>query len=188
MKKILLTMAAVGLAASVFAQGTVVFNNFVGATGLVQIDGVTAASGTQITVQLLYGAPGSAFADLTALTPVFTTTLVQDGKFYDATTRALTGITAGSGSADTTMNAVLAIQGWVGDAADWDTAVAAGAKVGQTAVFDNPTGGGGAPPAAAANLVGWMADNPLNLTIVPEPTTFALLGLGALGMLAFRRK
>jgi len=191
MKKILLTMAAVGLATSIYAQGTVAFQNFLGAAGLVQIDGVTAPVGTQVTVQLLYGAPGTTdVGSMDALTPAFTTTLAQAGKFYNATTATLTGITAGSGSTDSAMNVALAVQGWEGAYATWAEAETAGVKMGQTMAFDNPTGGGGQPPAVAANMVGWLADNPLNLTtaIIPEPTTFALLGLGALGMMIFRRK
>jgi len=187
MKKILLTLTVVGLAASVFAQGTVAFQNAIGVGGKVTIDGVLTTSSDTVTVQLLYGPVGTALGSLTAVTPPFVTT-TGNGLFYDGATKTLTGITAGGGSSDATMNVTLAIQGWVGNYADWDTAVAAGAKVGQTSAFDNPTGGGGTPAAPAANLVGWMADNPLNLTIVPEPTTFALLGLGALGMLVFRRK
>ncbi len=69
-----------------------------------------------------------------------------------------------------------------------EEAIANNALVGKTLAFNNPTGAGGAPPSPPANMVGWLADNPLNLTAIPEPSTFALLGLGALGMFLFRRK
>jgi hypothetical protein len=183
MKKILLTLATLGLATSIYAQGTVSFNNFVGATGLVQIDGVTAPVGTQITVQLLYGPAGTPNGSLTAWPSVFTTTLAQAGKFYDAASKALPGVALGA-------DASLAVQGWTGSWASMAEAMANDAKVGLTGSFTNPTGGAGTPPGVAKNLTGWVSDNPLNLVaaVVPEPSTFALLGLGALGMMIFRRK
>ncbi len=50
------------------------------------------------------------------------------------------------------------------------------------AVTGNPNG---TPPTVPVGLTGLTG---FQLVAVPEPSTFALLGLGALGMLAFRRR
>jgi hypothetical protein len=186
MKKVLLTLAAVGLATSIYAQGTVSFNNYVGATGLVKVgDNVSSAvvvpASSQITVQLLYVPQGTALGSLTPWSTVFTTTLAQAGKFYDGATKALPGIALGA-------TATLAVQGWTGAYASMAEAVTAGVNVGKTLAFDNPTGGAGTPPGAPMNLTGWLDSNPLILLPVPEPSTFALLGLGVLGLFTLRRK
>ncbi len=187
MKKILVTLAATALALSVYAQGTVTFQNAVGVGGKVYIDGALATASDQFTVQLLYGPVGTALDSLTPWTDTFTSTTGM-GLFYDGATKTLPGIPAGGGSADSVMNVTLAIQGWTGAWATMEEAIANNALVGKTLAFNNPTGAGGAPPSPPANMVGWLADNPLNLTAIPEPSTFALLGLGALGMFLFRRK
>jgi len=185
MKKILVTLAATALALSVYAQGTVTFQNAVGVGGKVYIDGALATASDQFTVQLLYGPVGTALDSLTPWTDTFTSTTGM-GLFYDGATKTLPGIPAGGGSADSVMNVTLAIQGWTGAWATMEEAIANNALVGKTLAFNNPTGAGGAPPSPPANMVGWLADNPLNLTAIPEPSTFALLGLGALGMFLFR--
>jgi len=61
---------------------------------------------------------------------------------------------------------------------NWDDAVIKGASL----PFVSAPLGGMAP---APNLVGLTS---FNLYVIPEPSTFALLGLGALGMFLFRRK
>ena len=61
--------------------------------------------------------------------------------------------------------------------------------------FNNPTGGGGFPiPSLPASLTGWdaaplnSADLRLAVVPLPEPSTFAMLGLGATGLLVSRRR
>jgi len=47
----------------------------------------------------------------------------------------------------------------------------------------------GSPPTTPVNLTtGANGYNGLVLTVVPEPTSFALLGLGAAALLVFRRR
>jgi hypothetical protein len=61
-------------------------------------------------------------------------------------------------------------------------------------IFNNPTGGDGVPPSLPAALTGWdaaplnSADLRLGVVTIPEPGTLALAGLGAAGMLIFRRR
>ena len=50
--------------------------------------------------------------------------------------------------------------------------------------FLNPTGGNGVPPALAKSLDGMPAME----LIIPEPSTFALAGLGAVALLICRRR
>jgi hypothetical protein len=59
---------------------------------------------------------------------------------------------------------------------------------GTTPNFQNATGNTvKVPPDLAANLTGW--DAPISMSqVVPEPTTFALAGLGAAALLIFRRR
>jgi len=190
MKKLILTVAMVAaVSVGAFAQGTISFQNAVGGVGgrITTNNGTSSglAQGTY-TVQILYGTTGTTLANLTP-GAIFTSS-TGSGLFFDGSTLTLTGITAGSGSADTQNNVSIAILGWTGNFASYAAAVAGGAFVGETAVFNNPTGGGGTPAAAAANLVNWLAANNLVLTPVPEPSTIALGGLGAAALLLFRRK
>jgi hypothetical protein len=191
MKKAILTLIVAGFTtAAAFGQGTVSLQNFSGATGLVYTNDLAGHSGLvtgNFTVQILFGQPNTALGSLTPGV-IFNYTTAVAGKFFDASTITLTGITAGSGSADPTLNVAIAIQGWTGNAASYSAAVTAGAFTGKTTVFNNPTGGGGTPAANPANLVDWLASNNLVLTPGPEPTTIAFAGLGLGAFLIARRR
>jgi len=80
--------------------------------------------------------------------------------------------------------ATLEVLAWAGTYTSYAAAVG-NTYVGSTGVFSNPTGGAGAPPGPPAGLSGMPA---LVLTPVPEPTTFAMIGLGLASMLAVRRR
>jgi len=180
MKKILLTsLLAVGAAAGLYAQGTVAFENYDGG-GLVMQNGVGYA-GTY-TVALYGGTLGSSFAQLTLLSTfqVLSTAGNTPGNFFSGVEPSITGVAPGS-------SATLVVQGWDGTFANYAAAVAAGGteNVGQTATFSNPTGHTGSPPSPGAFLTGMPT---LTLAPIPEPTTIALGGLGALSLLLFRRR
>lgn len=54
-----------------------------------------------------------------------------------------------------------------------------------TLTLGNPTG---IPPTSPTGMQGLVGFQLADVAPIPEPSTFALLGLGALGMLIFRRK
>jgi len=185
MKKLFIAaLMLAGLSASVFGQGTILFQDATIANKV--YNGASPASGT-FTVELFGGAAGMTQAQLEAGSPlvVFTST-TGSGIFYDGTAITIPGATAGTGTGDTVNNATLDIVGWTGNYANYAAAVLAGANVGDTGAFQNHTGGGGTPAAAPANMTGWVGN--LTLTPVPEPTTLALGGLGAAALLLFRRR
>lgn len=91
------------------------------------------------------------------------------------------------------------VVGWTGAFANWNSAWTAGTGLlgwtgstlsGGALSWLNGTGNpAGSPPTSAIGLtVGAGGYNGLVLTPVPEPTSFALLGLGAAALLAFRRR
>jgi len=195
MKKLILTIAAlVGVSAGAYAQGTIAFNNFSATPGRVLTNSTsTTTNGAVLApasggyhVELMFAPIGG--TNFTSGT-VFLAAAGAAGQFFDGTTVILTGITAGTGNADAN-NVQLFIRGWTGAFADYASASAAAstgnAAIGQTAVWSNPTGGAGT--ALPANMVNWLASNPLMLAPVPEPTTLALGGLGIASLLLFRRR
>jgi len=204
MKKLILTaLALAGLTVSGYSQGQVTFGNFSGtAGGLVYSNTLSGTGGSNVlasgsvTLELFYGPAGSTLAQLEAGGTgfgdvVFTYSIFTSapGKFLDGTP-VTTLEPAGSGSADPTLNAELAIAGWTGSYASYSAASGQAPISGITAAFGNPTGGGGTPPSSPATLVDWAAANPLVLTggITPEPATLAIGGLGAAALLLFRRR
>jgi hypothetical protein len=79
----------------------------------------------------------------------------------------------------------LDLEVWEGSATTYAAAVAAGAYTGNTGVFANASGGGLSAPVS---LTG-MPDLQLSTaTVVPEPSTLAMAGVGLASMLLLRRK
>ena len=124
---------------------------------------------------------------------------LDDGYFFSAYAAGLTSSVGGWSDGNYTAFDVLAIVGWEGTYSSLGAALAVGAPIG-IITFVNPLGPGGADPHVP-NLIGWdgltvspaaAANDPgcpdLILEGVPEPSTFALAGLGGVALLSFRRR
>ncbi len=190
MKKILLGLTATLVAASVFAQGTVVFNNRV--TGVVvekvyAEDGTTGLAGTGYTAELWAANGANAVeSSLAAATPQTTFRTGAAAGFVTAppTDAVLSGVPKDAAVATLQLrawdNKGGTITTWSAAEAAWNAGQIA---AGKSALFNvNAIGG---DLNTSANLVGLKS---FNIYFIPEPSMFALLGLGTLGMLIFRRK
>ena len=183
MKKLLVTLAAVLVSVSTFAQGTIVFNTRI----VGQVDapvwapggtGTTGAGslGTVNAQLFLVGAGGA----LTALTPAttFFTGATAANRYVQIPTSNVTvpGVAAGS-------PATVILRAWQG--ASYDAAVGGAGAYGQSNPITITLGG--QPPTGAplqpAVLSGLQA-----FTLVPEPSTLAFGLLGAAALLYRRRK
>lgn len=181
--KSLLLVAALSLAgaASVKAQGLVDFRNRI--TGTIDAAvfrdtvGGTLLSGANFVANLWYGTTAGSLAPIADVAAPFRTG--TGAGYWNAgtdSTRVLPGIAPGS-------TVFLQVRVWdSATGATYDLAKAAGGLWGDSNVF-SVTAGGGSPPTAPAALVG------LNqFALVPEPSTYALMALGACALLFRRRK
>jgi hypothetical protein len=203
--KLIFALFMVMCATGVFGQGFIVFDNRIAglviawvygpnpnnptealtgndATGYPPGPNVYAGprlSGPGYTAQL-WGGP-----DAGSLTPAM--------GFSTSTFR--TGVAAGLWETSASAAIIVGVpEGWIaqlevrawdnqgGTITTWAQAVAAGVFQGESAVFTSPPlgGAGGAPP----ELAGLTS---FNIHAVPEPSTFALAGLGAALLVLFRR-
>lgn len=183
MKKLIATTLAtslVGLAA--FGQGAINFANFVGAPAninqpFLESDGVTKVPTAGYQVSLLVG------TSATSLSLVDTVGLAAPG-YIGSKTETLAGIAAGT-------PIFYAVEIW-NTAAGSTFALAKAAGQAGTAnaygEFVSPTAS--ATPTAAPNPPGPLTGlGSISLNSgVPEPSTFALAGLGAAALLIFRRR
>ena len=189
MKKTLLTIAVVGLTAlSSFGQGSILFKNFgsgvngsfvAGGVAVFDVDGTTKLpAGTGFDFQLWGGAQGTSQGSLTAVsTPI---NGVGSGLF-GSPQYTVTGVAIGA-------TGTFQVRVWNtagGTLNTYAAALGAGAATGKSALIDVVL-------ADPANLTAGSQPILLGLTsitlAVPEPSTFALLGLGAAGLLIRRRK
>ena len=183
MKKILLAIAALVIAVSAQAQGTLTFNNKVGTDVVAKVTRstdtgtISTVSGAGYTAQLvLVGGNGS----LTALTPTAIFRTGAGAGYVSQPTEEVVvgGVAAGS-------SGTFRMRAWNTAAGSYDAAsTIAGNWSGQSANFTVSLGGGLLP---GSNLVGLQAFS-VTLTPVPEPATIALLALGGAALLIRRRK
>lgn len=216
MKKLILAACGVVCAASVFGQGTVVFNNRVvgsvvthiyaplasspgtqqqgngtadTAAGTTDWSAYTLLTGGGYTAQL-WAAPGQNAAEgsLVAASP---TTVMRTGGgagFVAGVTATLPNVPGDSAAGATAEVRVWDNRG--GTVTSWSAALALAATdttyaMGASPLFNITATIGGTlntPP----NLVGLQSFN--IYTTVPEPSTFALAGLGAAALFIFRRR
>jgi len=191
MKKTILTaLLAVGASVGAFAQGTIAFDNqnnvniSLGATnsGGV-IDKATGLPETaDFNLQLFGGASAGSMTLIATLlqsdgSAASGTSIGAPGQWIDTTGQSyvVPGVAA-------TSTGFFQVDAWIGSQSSYASAFAANAPTGQSAVFQNGTGGGNVLPP---DLTGMPS---FTLGTVPEPTTLALAGLGAASLLLFRRK
>jgi len=208
MKKLLLTACAVTVAASVFAQGTVVFNNRIAGTlithvyvgGSAQVSGngandlpagtmdwsayTPAAAGFMAALIVNPGA-SQAFATLDTGGNAAALRTGAAAGFWSGATATLPGVALNAASANLAVFAWDNTSGNYSDAtAAWNAWKAQTIHGGESPTFTVSAIGGdlNTPPA----LAGLQSFNVI--TSVPEPSTLALAGLGAAAMLIFRRR
>jgi hypothetical protein len=208
MKKLIVSACFATFTISIFAQGTVVFGNHILNSLVAPIYGPNPGNITEYLTgnsptgyppgtTIYGGAPlgtlpgdyigtftaelwGGATLDSMAPVPGADAPLLTKGFFATATSPVtIPGVPQGS-------TAFLQLRMWdneAGTITSFAAAVAANGGFSASAVFQSlPLGGGLVPPP---NMVGLTS---FNLNYTPEPTTLALVGLGAALMCFFRRR
>jgi hypothetical protein len=203
MNKLILAVGIAVCAGSVLAQGTITFGNHIGGSVMAPIYGRSPAdlNVNQMTGNTAAGIPaGSALytgamlagdaydvqlwagPDAGSLAAVSTVRHFGPGNgagYFASSTETIPTVAGGQ-------IAILQVRAWDnlgGAATTWDQAVAANADLGMSMYFASQPLGGGiiAPP----NMIGLTS---FNIHLIPEPTVFALAGLGAALLLMFRRR
>jgi hypothetical protein len=177
MKKLLLVAACIVATVGALAQGQVNFNNTgpaIGGTGapVFDTDGTTLLAGTDYLAQL-YAGP-----DAGSLAAVGVATAFRTG----AGAGFIVGGTVATPSVAPGAAASVQMRAWkASDGATFEAAQAAGLW-GMGNIISVTTGGAGVPPSLPANLTGLTS-----FSLVPEPSTIALLALGAAALFLRRR-
>jgi hypothetical protein len=180
MKKLMVLVATLAVGLTAYGQGSILFNNVgTGVNAPVRdMNDALIPAGTGFTVELLAGAATGALSPVSG-----TTTFVAPGTFLGSQ-RILDGLAPGSFP-------FFQVRVWEnqgGTITSYAAAQAAGAQWGASSEFQlsNATGLGnptGVPPTPAPALVGMTG-----FSLVPEPSTYALLALGAAALFLRRRK
>jgi hypothetical protein len=191
MKKLLLSLALTGLAASAFAQGATIAldNNANNNTSPTATSGglffLNTGGGPQLISQdfsaAFYG--GTDSANLVLIQSFFGPATLGDNTAGGGTFTDLSGTAYPvSGTTTASTSAFFRIEAWLGSFTTYAAATAAGTFTGASLPFSNPVA---APPNATPDFTSMPA---IILSSVPEPGTFALAGLGAAALLIFRRR
>lgn len=193
MKKLAVILCLSAMATGAFAQGLVSFLNTAGT--LFTANGGTASTAAQSYYFGLFTAPANT-TDLAQFTfaGLYATNQAVAGRFNGGVGIQVTGWAPGTQRA-------FYVAGWTADLGhDWNPAWLTGSFPGATAnslfgksvIAPAGTAGGfdGTGNLPNLSLFGGAQGIPsgFNLSPVPEPTTFALMGLGAAALLIFRRR
>lgn len=183
-QKLALLMTLAVSAACVMAQGTINFQNGgPGVNAIIRgVDGTTALDGGGYKADL-YWALGTVTDPGALASAGFSTSFgtgASAGYFFGGVL-GIPGTAAAGGQLITVQ-----VRAWrLSDGATWLAASqAAGGQFGSGNLIQVTTGGGTTPPPFMVGLT------PFNLTgtIIPEPSTFVLAGLGVASLLLFRRR
>jgi len=181
MKHCLVTLAALVVAASSFAQGTVTFHNKIGSVDArVYYGNNTTPADSTIVAQLYAAAPGGTLAAVGGTIPFRSTPEAGKGYLNTTgvdTTRNIPGVAEGG-------SAQVKVVAWVASLGSSYEAVKAlnQGGFGESGVITVATGGGIQLPGQLVGLQSFTV-----ASIVPEPSIAALGLLGA-GLLLIRRK
>lgn len=180
MKKLIVLVGALAVGFTAYGQGSILFNNVGTGVNSPVRDSADALipAGPDFTVELLAGADAGSLAPVSG-----TTTFIAPGTFLGSQ-RILDGLAPGSFP----FFEVRVWQNQGGTIQSYAAAQGAGVEFGSSGAFQlaNATGlgnPGGTPPTPAPALVGMPT-----FSLVPEPSTFALLALGAGALFLRRRK
>lgn len=195
MKKYLSVLAVVALASSALAQGTINFASPASSI-LVKSNGASAAVNVPANssyLALLWAAPGTAASAYTGGS--LASWLSANPGWAQVPNVAKPVTLAGRllGSVVDVPNANpmdLITIGWIGGAGStFDAAFGAGLPVGMSGKYGpiDPEAPGSTTPSPSTVGAGFTGLT-LTATAVPEPSTFALAGLGAAALLIFRRR
>jgi len=185
MKKLIATTLATVASLAAFGQGTINFANLNGTAVNAPVtlsDGTTKLAGAQYMAALLAGPSAG------NLTQIATTPFVSSGYFLGGT-QVVPGVPGGSTALvaievwNTTAGSTFAAAQSSGQQNAWAMMVGATTTTPLSVKLGDPNA---TPPGTPAALVGLGATK-LNGTI-PEPSTFALAGLGAAALMFFRRR
>jgi len=192
MKRLLAGIACLALCVGAFAQGTVTFNNsanlLVGLPGgapVFDVDGTTRLAGATYVAQLWAGPDGASLQPWGDPSPFRTGAGAGFWNPGTDSTRAIGTVAPGA-------VATIVVRAWEAAGGTYTAAVASGLyKHGSSTQFTITTGGFGSPPGAPAPL-GAVVNNVYSgltsFSLVPEPSTYALLALGAAALALRRRK
>ena len=181
MKKLLLMAGLLATTSAAFAQGTLVFANLAGGVNAPITNSaggriIGGAAGPNFVADLFFSTTLTSSSDqLTAagFNQAFSTTTAGGGGYFLGGTKTLTG-TTGAIEAQ--------VRVWdLSKGATYAAALANNGEVGHSGLF---TFSLTIPPSAPAPMVGLTGFH----TVIPEPSTFALAGLGAAALVIFRRR
>jgi hypothetical protein len=172
-------LAAALLPLSVHAQGTVNFAT-ANANQVVrdQVSGLAVGAG--YTAALYWGIAGATEAQLVQIGASWPVT-AGNGFIINGGTR-----TTGNGTAPGA-TAAFQVRAWAGSALTYEAAGAAASR-GKTVVFANATGDPTSQPPGTPAALGAGWNTPLLVSVIPEPSTYALAALGVGALLLFRRR
>jgi hypothetical protein len=192
LKRILVTVAIIGVTAASYGQGTVFFDNDMGARVAPVTDvGVTnRLSGSGFSAQLF--AASGINAPSNSLVAAESRVQFRTGSNVGFVPTSTVTINSFTGSAvDPTVTvtpteggpATVQMRAWDAAFPTYDAAIAGNGKYGWSNILNLPATGGGLTPPV--NLVGLQG---FSLVQVPEPSTIALGAFGLAALLFRRRK